>query len=213
VAAVPASIIPPDEPQRMAAVKRCAILDTPADGSFDRLTAIAARRFNVPISIISIVDSDRIWFKSHPGLGVNQINREPGLCASAILPDAPHILLVLGRTKLPGGCGMDRDTAVAAQANGDRKRDQFASLVMEVTGLLTGAAQGDIALDGIGVELAKAADPGDELLTVVVPVVHMHDNLLFRAIWDGDWEGDGFMLSRRKAYADRINEQGRPYRD
>lgn len=87
------SIIPPDEPQRMAAVKRYAILDTPADGSFDRITAIAARRFNVPISIISIVDSDRIWFKSHPGLGVNQINREPGLCASAILRDAPHILL------------------------------------------------------------------------------------------------------------------------
>src|SRR2546430_16054408 len=87
--------------------------------------------------------------------------------------------LVLGRTKLPGGCGMDRDTAVAAQANGDRKRDQFASLVIEVTGLLTGAAQGDIDLSGIGVELAKAADPGEQLLTVVVPVVHMHDILLF----------------------------------
>src|SRR5580704_15601702 len=93
--------------------------------------------------------------------------------------------LLLGRTKLPGGCGMDRDTAVAAQANGDRKCDQLASLVVEVTGLLTGAAQGDIALDGIGVEFAKAADPGDELLTVVVPVVHMHNNLLFHAIEKG----------------------------
>jgi hypothetical protein len=37
----------------MAAVKRYDILDTPADGSFDRVTAIAARRFNVPISIIA----------------------------------------------------------------------------------------------------------------------------------------------------------------
>ena len=44
------SIIPVDEPQRMAAVKRYDILDTPADGAFDRVTAIAARRFGVPIS-------------------------------------------------------------------------------------------------------------------------------------------------------------------
>jgi two-component sensor histidine kinase len=76
----------------MSAVKRYEILDTPADGAFDRVTAIAARRFNVPISIISIVDNDRIWFKSHHGLDVKQIDREPGLCASAILRADPHIL-------------------------------------------------------------------------------------------------------------------------
>jgi GAF domain-containing protein len=91
--AVSANIIPANEPQRMAAVKRYEILDTPADGSFDRITAIAARRFNVPISIISIVDNDRIWFKSRHGLDVKQIDREPGLCASAILRDEPHILV------------------------------------------------------------------------------------------------------------------------
>jgi two-component sensor histidine kinase len=90
---VPATIIPANEPQRMAAVKRYNILDTPADGSFDRVTAIAARRFNVPISIISIVDNDRIWFKSHHGVDVPQIDREAGLCASAILKGEPHILL------------------------------------------------------------------------------------------------------------------------
>jgi hypothetical protein len=71
---VPGTIIPTNEPERMAAVKRYAILDTPADGSFDRVTAIAARLFNVPISIISIVDHDRIWFKSHHGLDVSQID-------------------------------------------------------------------------------------------------------------------------------------------
>ena len=91
--AVPATIIPANEPQRMAAVKRYDILDTPADGSFDRITAIAARRFNVPISIISIVDNDRIWFKSHHGLDVPQIGRDAGFCASAILKNEPHILL------------------------------------------------------------------------------------------------------------------------
>ena len=87
-----ANIVPENEPQRLAAVKRYGILDTPPDGSFDRITAIAARRFNVPISIISIVDHDRIWFKSHHGVPVEQIGRDPGLCASAILSAHPHIL-------------------------------------------------------------------------------------------------------------------------
>jgi two-component sensor histidine kinase len=85
-------LIPSSEPQRMAAVNRYEVLDTPPDGAFDRITAIAARRFNVPISIISIVDHDRIWFKSHHGLDVAEIPREPGLCASAILSPDPHIL-------------------------------------------------------------------------------------------------------------------------
>jgi hypothetical protein len=78
------TIIPPDEIERMLAVKRYDILDTPPNGAFDRVTALAARRFNVPISIVSIVDNDRIWFKSHHGLSVNQISRDPGLCASVI---------------------------------------------------------------------------------------------------------------------------------
>jgi two-component sensor histidine kinase len=86
------SIIPENETQRMAAVKRYDILDTPPDGAFDRITTIAARRFDVPISIISIVDHDRIWFKSHHGLDVRQIGRDPGLCASAILSELPHVL-------------------------------------------------------------------------------------------------------------------------
>ncbi len=77
---------------RLAAVRRYDIVDTPPDGSFDRITAIAARRFNVPISIISIVDHDRIWFKSHHGLPIEQIDRDEGLCATTILSAAPRIL-------------------------------------------------------------------------------------------------------------------------
>ena len=87
-----ASIVSADEAQRLAAVRRYDILDTPPDGAFDRITALAARRFAVPISIISIVDEDRIWFKSHHGLSVGQIGRDPGLCASAILSNDPHVL-------------------------------------------------------------------------------------------------------------------------
>jgi len=81
-----------DEALRMAAVRRYDILDTPPDGAFDRITSLAARRFGVPIAIISIVDEDRIWFKSHHGLPVKEIERAPGLCASAILGDVPYLL-------------------------------------------------------------------------------------------------------------------------
>jgi GAF domain-containing protein len=86
------SIIPPDEAERLAAVRRYAILDTPSDGAFDRVTRLAARIFDVPIATVSIVDHDRIWFKSHHGLEAEQIDREPGLCASAILHDEPWVI-------------------------------------------------------------------------------------------------------------------------
>jgi two-component sensor histidine kinase len=87
-----ASIMPATELSRLEAVRRYDILDTPPDGAFDRITELAARRFGVPISIISIVDEDRIWFKSRHGLQVDQIGRDAGLCASAILSNDPHIL-------------------------------------------------------------------------------------------------------------------------
>jgi hypothetical protein len=76
------------EAERLAALRRYEILDTPPDGAFERLTAIAARHFRVPISIITLVDEDRIWFKSVRGVeGVREIGRDPGLCASAVLQD------------------------------------------------------------------------------------------------------------------------------
>lgn len=86
-------IIPPNESERLAAVRRYEILDTPPDGIFDRVTAIAARRFDAPIAIISIVDLDRIWFKSHFGVEIEEIGRDPGLCASAILSSEAHVLI------------------------------------------------------------------------------------------------------------------------
>jgi sigma-B regulation protein RsbU (phosphoserine phosphatase) len=86
-------LLPADEDARMAAVRRYDILDTPPDGAFDRIAAAAAALFDVPIAIVSIVDTDRIWFKAHHGLeDVTEIGRDPGLCASAILSDEPWIV-------------------------------------------------------------------------------------------------------------------------
>ena len=81
-----------EEGARMAAVRRYDILDTPPDGAFDRITRLAARLLEVPIAIVSVVDEDRIWFKSHHGLDIDEIDREPGLCASAILQRDPWIV-------------------------------------------------------------------------------------------------------------------------
>ena len=86
-------IIPENEAERLEAVRRYHVLDTPPDGIFDRVTAIAARRFGAPISIISIVDHDRIWFKSRHGIDVEEIGRDPGLCASAILSEDAYVLV------------------------------------------------------------------------------------------------------------------------
>ncbi len=80
------------EAARLEALRRYEILDTPPDGAFDRLTALAARLCDTPMSVVSIVDTDRIWFKSRYGVDVAEISRDPGLCASAILQDEPWIV-------------------------------------------------------------------------------------------------------------------------
>lgn len=86
------SIEAADEAARLEAVRRYDVLDTPPDGAFDRVTALAARIFRVPVAIVSIVDHDRIWFKSHHGVEISEIERSPGLCASVILNDAPWVV-------------------------------------------------------------------------------------------------------------------------
>ncbi|MGW0467796.1 PP2C family protein-serine/threonine phosphatase [Streptomyces sp. NPDC003027] len=82
-----------EEAVRMDAVRRYDILDTPPDGAFDRVAAMAARLFRVPVASVTIVDEDRIWFKAAHGLeGVSEISREPGLCGSAILSDETLVI-------------------------------------------------------------------------------------------------------------------------
>ena len=80
------------EARRLAALRKYEILDTPPDGSFADLTALAAKIFNVPIAIISLVDENRIWFKAHHGLDIEQIDRHPGLCSSAIMRDDVYLV-------------------------------------------------------------------------------------------------------------------------
>lgn len=81
------------ELERLRALRRYDILDSPPDGSFDRITRLAAELLDVPIALVSLVDEDRIWFKSRAGLDdVSEISRDPGLCASAILSDDVYLV-------------------------------------------------------------------------------------------------------------------------
>jgi GAF domain-containing protein len=80
------------ESKRMESLLKYEILDTPADGAFDEVTSLAAKIFDVPVAIITLVDHNRIWFKSAFGLDAEEIPRSPGLCSSAILSEDLYIV-------------------------------------------------------------------------------------------------------------------------
>ena len=56
---VTAASLPPDEPERLRALKRYGVLDTEPEEGFDRLTRLAGRLFDAPIALVSLVDEDR----------------------------------------------------------------------------------------------------------------------------------------------------------
>ncbi len=64
--------IPVDEASRISSLVKLAVLDTPPEERFDRITRLAQRMFDVPIALISLVDKKRQWFKSKQGLGAGE---------------------------------------------------------------------------------------------------------------------------------------------
>ncbi len=76
---------PPNEEERLAALHRYDILDTPMEEAFDDITRLAARICEAPIAVINLVDRDRQFFKSEIGLGVRETPLDVSLCAHAIL--------------------------------------------------------------------------------------------------------------------------------
>lgn len=75
------------EQQRLNSLRGLGLLDTPAQEGFDRVTRLAQRIFAVPISLFSLVDADRLWFKSCQGLEVGETSRAFSFCSRAIESD------------------------------------------------------------------------------------------------------------------------------
>ncbi|MBD1873210.1 PAS domain S-box protein [Nodosilinea sp. FACHB-131] len=91
------ALLPNDEAGRLEALRRYEILDTPPEAGFDRITALAARLFNVPMALVSLVDETRVWFKSCYGFEGQEIQRHSSFCSHALLsedvlvvPEARH---------------------------------------------------------------------------------------------------------------------------
>ena len=80
--------LPHNETERLAALKRYELLDTADEQEYDDMTTMAAAICDAPISVISLVDADRQWFKSRYGLAATETPRDQAFCAHAILrPD------------------------------------------------------------------------------------------------------------------------------
>ena len=77
--------LPRQENLRIATLRNLKVLDTPAEERFDRLVRIAQRCFDVPIALISLVDSERQWFKAKLGIAVTELPRCISFCGHTIL--------------------------------------------------------------------------------------------------------------------------------
>lgn len=80
-----AAPFPADEAERLAALHALLILDTPPEQRFDRIAAFAASEFDVPIVLLTLLDTRRQWFKARIGLDACETARDISFCGHAIL--------------------------------------------------------------------------------------------------------------------------------
>ncbi|BDA44406.1 probable mitogen-activated protein kinase kinase kinase 11 at C-terminar half [Coccomyxa sp. Obi] len=87
--------LPTNEKERHETLCACQILDSAPDPRFDDITKLLCSIFRVPIAIVSLVDTERQWFKSAQGLpGVTETSRATSFCAWTLLPKNPEVLIV-----------------------------------------------------------------------------------------------------------------------
>ncbi len=84
--------LPSDEDIRLNKLYELDILDTIEEQAYDDLTKLAAEICQTPIALVSLVDKERQWFKSHHGLDARETPREVAFCSHAILDDKVFII-------------------------------------------------------------------------------------------------------------------------
>ncbi len=90
---MPAAARPANESSRLKALKSLDILDTLPEKEYDQIVTLAARICDVPIALVSLVDSERQWFKARTGIDAESTHRDVAFCAHALL--APDETLVV----------------------------------------------------------------------------------------------------------------------
>jgi GAF domain-containing protein len=88
----PVPPLPENEDQRLAALRACAIVGSPREPYFDRLTGLAAKLFDAEMSLISLVEKDRQWFKSATGIDVSETPRQVSFCAHVLLCNSAMVV-------------------------------------------------------------------------------------------------------------------------
>jgi GAF domain-containing protein len=86
-----------EENRRLKALKKLDLLDSQAEPAFDHIIAAVARHFDVPVALFSLVDSHRVFFKSHFGLrddlsGLRQAPRDVAVCSHVVAQNAPLVV-------------------------------------------------------------------------------------------------------------------------
>ena len=128
---------------RQRAVDALQLIGTPAEERFDRITRIAQRVFGVPIATVTLVDHDRLWFKSCAGMDVPEATRQASFCdrtvslaETVVVPDTlddpwfadtpavtgpPHIRFYAGHP-LVGPAGRQEGARAASRVSGREGR-------------------------------------------------------------------------------------------